>query len=468
MPRRPHTKNIPSRLFEDSRTPIYVVDQALTVVYANKAIADLLLLDRDEVVGQKLKYLADYRPEKPADYVQSLCPPPRFFNLQVDSTTSEATLAFGITLPEQNTFWVSCSNISGHEQDQQYLICSLTPSHGNTEQLPTTDWLHQKIQQFRLSQAKRFNAIPFLGTSSIAKKCFAQARAYALLESNVALIGHSGSQVLDLAKSVHYSGFANEGEPDPLLPVDCKQIEGARVQEILVGHFQVECGNDPDAKAYVLLINADSLDPVAQQDLLTICQLDEINVRIIATSQSPLSSVPGFNTELANQISTLELHLPALQNRIEDIPLLAQYIVEQECGGSRILGADLIQALQLYPWKNDFRELESVLVQAIGNGTSAEIRLSDCAHDFKMALKAMENPLPKVEPVDLDQLLAEIELETIQRAIQASKGNKTNAARMLGITRARLHRRLDEHKMDANQPEENGSKSDSDEEKGSS
>ena len=59
-----------------------------------------------------------------------------------------------------------------------------------------------------------------------------------------------------------------------------------------------------------------------------------------------------------------------------------------------------------------------------------------------MALKALENPIPKFESIDLDQLLSDIEKETIEQAIQLSNGNKTSAARMLGITRARLHRKI--------------------------
>jgi DNA-binding NtrC family response regulator len=79
------------------------------------------------------------------------------------------------------------------------------------------------------------------------------------------------------------------------------------------------------------------------------------------------------------------------------------------------------------------------------NCTSDELRLEDFPLNFRMAVKAIANPRKEFDAIKMDEVLSEFESEMIARAIAVCNGNKTNAARLLGITRARLHRKLDEN-----------------------
>ena len=322
------------------------------------------------------------------------------------------------------------------------LVCSLSELDKDQVRGKNPHWLHEKIQLFRVGQSSRFSAIPYLGESYSARKCFAQARSFALVESNVSVVGHPQSQAVDVAKSIHYSGFTKLDEPEPLLPVNCRQVNGERIQEALVGHCQVNLSESDDTKAHVLLIHADAMDPVAQRDLLTMVNLDQLQLRLIVTSAKRLQDTEGFDEELAHRLSTLELTIPDLAERRSDIPLLAHGILERQATSANSISEELTNYLQIYLWTSDYQELESVIEKACGDAKGPILTLADCPHDFRMALKALENPVPKTESIDLDQLLADIEQETINRAVEHANGNKTLAAKILGITRARLHRKI--------------------------
>lgn len=446
MPRRPNTKNLPSRLFEDSATPLYVVNGELKLVYANPALCDLLALEQDEVGGTSLQYLADDA-ESLNDPLNLLCPPPRLFasvNQTEDQSVETKNMQFPVALPDGREFLANSSHftIEG-TSTEHFVVCSLAAAGSGMEPKGDSDWLHHTIQKFRVEQGQRFNSIPYLGDSPIARKCFAQARSFALLGSNVSLVGHPRSQTVDVAKSIHYSGFSQLEQPDPLLPVDCRQVKGDRIQEILKGHYQVSQADDVKS-IDVLLMNADVMDGAAQRDLLHLITTEKMQVRFITTSRQPLAESHEFDAELACLLSTLELQIPDLVHRPTDIPLVAQNILEKLDGKSKTISAELIEVLQIYPWQHDFQEVESVIKTAHQNSDHNTLTVADCPHDFRMALKALDNPHPIQEPIELDQFLADIEKEVILRAIRNMKGNKTNAARILGITRARLHRKIAE------------------------
>jgi DNA-binding NtrC family response regulator len=98
--------------------------------------------------------------------------------------------------------------------------------------------------------------------------------------------------------------------------------------------------------------------------------------------------------------------------------------------------------LLAHPWTGNLRELEEVVRQAHAQSAGPRIQLSDLPPRLELAAKAALQPRRAEEKIVLEQYLAGIELELIQRALSRSKGNKAKAARLLGMTRPRLYRRL--------------------------
>ncbi|MEE2642890.1 MAG: helix-turn-helix domain-containing protein [Planctomycetota bacterium] len=445
MPRRPNIKNLPSRLLEETATPLYVVDSGLRIRYANEALGQCLGLNREVLVDRKLEYLADDRGEdEDSAKANRLCPPPGWIPLPesvVDS--AHHPLVFGVHLEPNRSMAAQC--LPFQLGNDSALVCSLHPDSGQRVlSRHHATWLHERIQKFRVAQSSRFHAIPFLGDSPEAVRCFAQARAFALLESSVLVVGAETSQRLDLARAIHYSGFASEGAPNPLLPIDCEQVDGESIREIMLGHQQMMDGVENGEMQHVLLINVCKLNERGQQDLLDLLNESWFRVRILSTSHALLRQLPEFNQELACRLSTLELTIPPLRDRKSDAVVLAQDLLEKS-GRRRPLSREAIEALQLYAWQGDYAELKGLVEGLPVAPTDGEIVLSDFPDSFRLAFQAMSHPRPTVESIELDDLLADIETQAIEYAIRASHGNKTVAAKMLGITRARLHRKIAEN-----------------------
>lgn len=444
MARRPSIKNLPSRLLEESPTPVFAIASDRTVVYANRALGNLLEIDREQIVGTRLTYRADDHESK----LNALCPPPELF------ASESSGIEFGIHL--ENTEPLQANGLRLHnEYNEILLVCSLEPRRTQVRSGISMIDLHERIRTFRLNQSARYRRIPFLGDSPAAKRCVAQATALALVESNVNLYGPAGSQIQDLAKAIHYSGFADLENPDPLLPIDCQQVFGDRLREILLGHFEFIRNKDGKERAYVLLISADRLDSSGQQCLLELLDQNGFPARIYSLSRQPLRLDSDFNVALAHCLDTFELEVPPLTERRSDIPVLVQNLLEQS-GESFSISQDLLDTLEIFPWVRDYQQLQETVSGACGHRISGELQLEDFPDSFRLGLRALETSTIAPEEIDLDRLLIEVEQQAITRAIQASGGNKTNAARLLGITRARLHRRLAEMEKPAVDGDETG------------
>ena len=138
--------------------------------------------------------------------------------------------------------------------------------------------------------------------------------------------------------------------------------------------------------------------------------------------------------------------MPALADRPEDVPELAQCLLH-EANSQRTVPLTRFdeQALDLltaYPWFENHRELTQLVDEACNAAIGSVVRVSDLPHPLHAANQQAAHPRKELEPIDLPTLLEEVEREAIQRALKGAKGNKSQAARLLGMRRARLLRRL--------------------------
>lgn len=140
------------------------------------------------------------------------------------------------------------------------------------------------------------------------------------------------------------------------------------------------------------------------------------------------------------------IELPPLAERREDIPLLAQSFLEDlnARGGKQLRGfaADAMDRLSLYDWPGQIDELSALIREAFMQAEGFEIKSQDLPKKLHLAAEAARYPRPAPETIDLEKFLTQVETELIQRALQQAKGNKSQAARLLGITRPRLYRRM--------------------------
>jgi DNA-binding NtrC family response regulator len=209
------------------------------------------------------------------------------------------------------------------------------------------------------------------------------------------------------------------------------------------------------------LNNADLLEPGPAELVVSVLANNPGNMRIIGTSSLEPRDWQNHPV-LPFQIATITIHLPPLVERRDDIPLLAQWFLEQQ--NARALAedkksakpqpnvaiaqrtgfaADALDLLTQYHWPGNLDELVQVVADSHANAMGTLIRANDLPVRLHQAADAQSVHYVE-ERIDLDNYLQSLELELIQRALKAARGNKAKAARLLGMTRARLYRRLEQ------------------------
>jgi transcriptional regulator with AAA-type ATPase domain len=164
-------------------------------------------------------------------------------------------------------------------------------------------------------------------------------------------------------------------------------------------------------------------------------------------TRRPGTLMPAIiDRELLSAVSTIIVQLPPLANRLEDLPILAQYFLEACNHGSGkqvgVFRSDALDLLSLYSWPGELNQLREAIASAHRVATTHEISAADLPSVVHHASGAAKRGRREPERINLDELLATIEKEAIVRALAQSGGNKSEAATLLGMTRPRLYRRL--------------------------
>jgi DNA-binding NtrC family response regulator len=195
------------------------------------------------------------------------------------------------------------------------------------------------------------------------------------------------------------------------------------------------------------LTDVDSLPHEVQPELLRI-MISRAPIRVISTSTVPLvkATVPEFSQELALALSTLVIEVPSLRDRQEDIPVLAQALLEQQnaAGGRQVRGfsTDALDQLAAYAWPGNLTQLAEVVRAAHAAAGGLEITPGELPERIRFASEPQRVSRRRAEPIVLAEFLAKVEAELITRALRRAKGNKARAAKLLGMTRPRLYRRM--------------------------
>jgi len=278
-------------------------------------------------------------------------------------------------------------------------------------------------------------------------------------EANVLLSGEHGTGKEVAARYLH---TASRRAGKPLIIVNGGGVAEGVFESELFGHVR---GAFTDARADragafevaecgTLFLDEVGNLPLGQQaKLLRVLQTGEFNpvgsskvkhsdARVIAATNVKLSeevAAGRFREDLLYRLNTVEVHLPPLRERRDDIPQLAQLflqrLVDRGATQARRFSADALEALTRHPWRGNVRELEHTVERAVLLAPSEEIDEGD------LLLTAPVSGPALLERMTLD----EAERHLIQRAVTRCAGNVTEAARELGLSRSALYRRLSHH-----------------------
>jgi two-component system response regulator AtoC len=287
--------------------------------------------------------------------------------------------------------------------------------------------------------------------------------------STVVVRGESGTGKELLCRAIHYE---SERRDQPLVVINCASLPENLLESELFG-YEKGAFSGATKRKIGLLETADKgtafldeigeLSPVTQVKLLRFLQDQQfyrvggttalqMNVRVIAATNRDLEKALAegrFREDLYYRLHVFPIFIPPLRDRRGDVPLLAQHMLEDFNSefGTNIKGfsREAMNALQNYSWKGNVRELRNVIERAIilandhwilASNLPAEVRQSvspDLKRDDDFQL-----PLSEESIIPLDTL----EVRYIQKVLELTSGNKSDACRRLGITRQRLRRKL--------------------------
>ena len=282
-----------------------------------------------------------------------------------------------------------------------------------------------------------------------------RARAVAQTAAPVVLLGETGTGKEVLARAIHH---ASPRAGRPFVPVNCGAIPGELLESELFGHvrgaFSGAVADKPGlfeaaGGGTLLLDEVADLPPPLQVKLLRVLQDGEVrrvgsnrslavDVRVIAATHKDLGTLVElglFRADLYYRIKVLSLHLPSLRDRAEDVLPLARHFLAQERRPPHRLAPPTEELLLSYRWPGNIRELSNAMRCASALAEGEEIEAHHLPDEVAGAARA------GAPPASL-RTLAEVEQEHVLTVLRACGGVQADAARVLGIGRNTLWRKL--------------------------
>ncbi|MAR09228.1 MAG: hypothetical protein CL681_04555 [Blastopirellula sp.] len=442
MPRKRSTANALKRILAASTQPIYALDSNRQVVFCNAALLDWLELTEEQIINQRCDYHAQVGTSAIQNTLASLCPPPEALAGQ------EMTLTVCVRQPNGSAAetTITFMPLSG-EEDPTGILCLVGQL---PQEMPPAmqNMLHRQLSEFRTRHAQYYRLEQVIGESPAMQRARNQVAAAMASGCGAFIVGEEGSGREHLARTIHYGDDAQAAPP--LLPIACPLFDAELLQATVTSFASRIREENAQVSFSLLLFDCDQLPEEAQHELLGLLTLPRINIRTIATATHPLETLlerPGACTHLLHALGTIEVLLPPLRERPEDIPHLAQHFLEANNMGTgkQLSGfaVDALARLSAYSWPSNLDDLEDAVREACRGADGPLIARSDLPERLEYSAQANALPRLEEEAIVLDTLLADVEREVLQRALRAAKGNKAQAARSLGISRARLHRRVE-------------------------
>jgi DNA-binding NtrC family response regulator len=293
--------------------------------------------------------------------------------------------------------------------------------------------------ELRHDHAANFTFDLFAGGTPTADRLVALARLAAQTTAPVWIIGEAGSGKETLARVIHHNGPTRE---QAFLGLDCAGVAPLLIESLLFG----KAGLAASRHLGTLYLKDPAALPRDLQDrVATLFTARPAGARLICGASSAALDdmragrlIPPFHAAL----SVLEIALPSLRNRLEDLPRIADRLLTRL--GQTATAEEIWPVLRSHDWPGNVRELADVLAQAVRRAGAEPPRCEHLPRRVRERHLIASNPLPPPGPArTLDAILEAVEKRLIERALREAHGSQTDAAEALGIFRTRLWRRME-------------------------
>lgn len=322
--------------------------------------------------------------------------------------------------------------------------------------------LEDKVSYLLEEKQKEYTIDNIIGRSVKMREVFKLIGSVANTRTNVLLQGESGTGKELVAKAIHYNS-SNKGEP--FIVINCSAITDTLLESELFGHVK---GAFTDAvcetkgkfeiagKGTLFLDEIGDISANLQSKLLRVIETRDFmkvggekilktEARIIAATNQDLKKLiekGKLREDLFYRLKVVEIVLPPLRDRKEDIPELVAYLLEKINRdlrkNVRKVPPEVVKTMMNLPWKGNVRELENALIRGV------ILAKGDVILDENLALEIGDKKLYPKQLVPLK----EVEKDYIQHVLKATKSNKTRTSQILQITRPTLDKKIKEYKLD--------------------
>ena len=304
---------------------------------------------------------------------------------------------------------------------------------------------------------------PFVGSSAAIRTLAEQARKVLSTDSPILILGETGSGKGVLARWIHANSSRSE---EAFVDLNCAGLSHDLLETELFGHEKGAFTSATASKqglfevahrGTIFLDEIGDVDLQIQPKLLKVLEEKrflrvgdvrdrQVDVRLLAATHQDIGQLVSekkFRDDLYFRISTIPLTFPALRTRQEDIPVLAEYLLEKFAAdlgrGELRLGPECMDALQAYSWPGNVRELRNVIERAVLLSEQKTLGLNDLHFDGRGGTRASYS--------NSNLTLLEVERQHIEQVLLEEKGSVERTAKRLGVPRSSLYEKLKRHRL---------------------
>lgn len=357
-----------------------------------------------------------------------------------------------------------------HPEELLSRIRSALRLRGLYEELRSTK---EENESLRKAVSSRYDYRNIIGESAGMKGVFRLLEKVSEAESPVLITGASGTGKELIARAIHFNSARKSG---PFVAKNCAAFSEHLLESELFGHVKgAFTGAVKDKKGLfeaadkgtLFLDEIGEMSPVLQAKLLRVLQEGcftpvgsvterHADTRVVAATNRDLEemvSKGGFREDLYYRLNVININLPPLSERREDIALLVRHFLEQRAHerGQQVkeISTEVMEMLCAYSWRGNVRELENeverLLILAGSEGEiTVELLSSRIVEDFRRGAGGANQG----EQGSLHSAMESLERQMILDALERSKGNKSSAAKALGISRSNLISKVQQYGLD--------------------
>ncbi|WP_153557046.1 AAA-type ATPase lid domain-containing protein [Roseimaritima sediminicola] len=469
-----------SRVLDAIDSPAWMIDPAGDLCYLSAACEPWLGVDIDRLLGRSTLLTSATSPpagesstaarteadrteaDRAVDrMVRALAAPPGLSDFaRLHRSVHPPPIGSATQTPpaEQQVLFLSL----GGGADHVLALAGQPPSSAvDADQLVAAE-IHGELLRWQQQLPSWSQLACLVGESDACLRLRRQLRLAAACQEHLLLVGPEGSGRESAALAIHRqrqhrrfdSSRPTDSRPavrDATWAVVDGALMDAELLDATLGALMHRLGEDDEAHGTVLVQNLDQMPFEAQSRLEQICQRFERTLCLMGMTVEGLDRLQEsgrLDSALAQRLAVYAIGFVPLAGRASDIPAIASLLLQLRRqsgeGTAQRFNRQSLDALVMYPWPGDLRELEAAVRHAVRTATGSAILP---AH-LPLAVRSYRPSDPAAKEsasIDLDRSLQRLERRLITQALERAEGNRAEAARLLNISRGRLLRKIDEY-----------------------